>query len=284
MYESVTAQLSGSAEHPPRLMTAQTVALKGNAADAHAWFAQNAHASDTGYTRRGIRINPSTVNLIHQTMGHLSTVGQSVILAPNARSRFDAVKPATRRPDFTDPPNVDMHYLEDESALMEELSDYTKEIFGTGLTIDPLSGQLILRFGEPTIEAPKITHVSAEFREDLAKLPPTRNAGRRHRLDPWSLIPLIAGRNQISFVDEPEAYLHPPQAFKLGRTVAKITADRESQLIVATHDRNFVAGVLSWSSARRTVIRLERSGDTTQAYPVDPKELDRAWASPPPSQ
>jgi len=280
MHASLVASWGATVLPQPYLLTAQELLLGGTQADAHAWFAADAYASDTGYVRGGVNVTPQMISLAytHTPRTHLSNFGASLALVPNARSRFDAIRSVPRRPDISDPPNLDLHYFEEETELMRSLNAYTKEIFGTGVTLDWLSGNVILRYGETTVE-PDFEDLTP-YRQDMAKLPPVESQGDGVGSTLGLLVPLIAGRNQISFVDEPEAFLHPPQAFKLGRIVAEITAERRSQLIVATHDRNFVAGVLSLQGADRTVIRLDRSGDTTTAHRVDPAELAKAWTSP----
>ncbi len=281
MHSWITQPSSGShVSLQPPLLVEQTVELSGTQADTHAWFAENAHAGERGYERRGFRISVSQIHLAHtEKLGHYDTLGQAVTLAPNARSRFSATSPTERRKDFTSPPSHDLHYFENDMALQEELSEYSLQIFGTGVTLDPLSGSLMFRFGKPTLEAPPVTQISPAFRDDLGRLSPIDNQGDGVASTLGLLIPLIAGRNQISFVDEPEAYLHPPQAYRLGQAVAKITANQKGQLIVATHDRNFVAGVLSAQDSETTVVRLERTLDRTEAFKVDPEELQRIQVS-----
>lgn len=264
----------------PHLLTSQDVLLGGTQADAHAWFAADAYANDTGYVRGGVNVTPQEISLAYTytPRAHLGPFGSALALIPNARTRFEAIRAVPRRHDISVPPSLDLHYYEEEPELMRSLNAYTKEIFGIGVTLDWLSGNVILRYGETTV-IPDFADLKP-YREDMAKLPPVESQGDGVGSTLGLLVPLIAGRNQISFVDEPEAFLHPPQAFKLGRIVAEITAERQSQLIVATHDRNFVAGVLSLQSADRTVIRLDRSGDTSTAHRVDPVKLAKAWTSP----
>ncbi|MBL3690359.1 hypothetical protein D3226_10355 [Leucobacter chromiireducens subsp. chromiireducens] len=280
MHESITAY-SPPVNTTPDLLTRQDIHFGGTEADAHAWLAQGSHVGRHGYLVRGNEVNPGIVSLvISQGDGHLRELGLASTLAPNARSRFESVAPAPRRADFTDPPTHDLHYFEDDSNLREELSEHCKAIFGSGLTLDPLSGSLLFRYGQTSVEAPLISDISDEYRQDLAKLSPLDSQGDGVAATLGLLIPLLAGRTQIAFVDEPEAYLHPPQAFKLGRILASIAEKHSIQLVVATHDKNFVAGVLSAEVLEKTVVRLERSGTETTGYKVDPEQLEEVWTSP----
>jgi ABC-type uncharacterized transport system YnjBCD ATPase subunit len=66
---------------------------------------------------------------------------------------------------------------------------------------------------------------------------------------------LVAGEPRIILLDEPEAFLHPSLAYKLGKEVAK-TAQREKQfLFSATHSANFLMGCVQ-SGTPVNIIRL----------------------------
>lgn len=280
MHESITSY-SSNISSDPRLLSSQEVELRGSLADVHAWMAANSFPSRNGYLRHGVEVTPELLNhILKGRDGHFRELGQVTTLAASARSRFDAANPVQKRADFSSPPSSDLHYFEDSLELQAELSDYCEKIFGVGLTLDPLSGEVMFRFGTPTVAAPPVTNVTSVFREDLSKLAPINEQGDGVASTLGLLIPLLAGQNQIAFVDEPEAYLHPPQAFKLGQILASITARNSSQLVVATHDKNFVAGVLANKVVDSTIIRLERVGESTTGYRVEPEQIDGIWSSP----
>lgn len=49
---------------------------------------------------------------------------------------------------------------------------------------------------------------------------------------------------KIIIIDEPEAFLHPPQRRALGKILAEIAIENNKQVFVATHDVEFIKGVL----------------------------------------
>lgn len=282
MHSSLTASPLSSAPASPLILTDQQVVVGGSSADAHAWVAKHGHAGTHFVDMQGATFHHSLIDQVwaNRDRGHLDAFGEAMTLAPNARSRFEATRPADRRAEFTDPPTAHLHYIEDDTSLMNELNEYTEAIFGQGLTMDALSGRLLLRFGKTTVEAPPINHVTPEYRKALSRLKSLEEQGDGVASTLGLLIPLVAGRNPIAFIDEPEAYLHPPQAFKLGQVVAGIAKRRKSQFIIATHDKNFVAGALSHSDIDQTVIRLERSMDVVRGHRVNPVHLRDIWSSP----
>jgi hypothetical protein len=70
---------------------------------------------------------------------------------------------------------------------------------------------------------------------------------------------LVADNYSIQFLDEPEAFLHPPQARLLGQLIAK---ERRSsaQLFVATHSQEVLEGILSSNHPKIRLLRIERDG------------------------
>lgn len=281
MHGRLTAGWSESVVSNPPVLSQQNLALSGTLADVVAWLGESSRANDGSFHRNATSVHPSIINLAwnNRESGKLDRLGQAISLAPDARTRFNATVPAARRPDIAGPPSTALHYFEDNPELMAELDGYSRDIFGIGLTLDPLSGMLLIRFGTTGVEAPPVDSVTVEYREAISRLTPLDRQGDGVASTLGLLIPLLAGRNPVSFVDEPEAYLHPPQAYKLGQTVATIAQRYDCQIIVATHDREFVAGVLSSRNTEQTVVRMERSGETSRAYPVDPDSLRDIWSS-----
>lgn len=90
---------------------------------------------------------------------------------------------------------------------------------------------------------------------------------------------VMLGRNFISLVDEPEAFLHPPQARLLGRLLGAERADY-LQLFVATHSADFLRGALDSNDQNIRIIRLRREGEVNKVTELTPDDLRRSWADP----
>lgn len=282
MYERFTGGWAQEAASNPAVLTDQVAATTGSEADAIAWLGHNSALVKEDFQRNGEIVSVPVVSLVWGTSrakGRFDSLGRALSLAPNARTRFDMTLPVARRPDIADAPNHPLHYYEDDPELFAELDSYSHQIFGTGLTLDPLSGQLMLRFGKVDVEAPRVGTTTPAYRQALIELSTIDKQGDGIGSTLGLLIPLVAGRNPVAFVDEPEAFLHPPQAFKLGATVAEIAGRSGGQVVIATHDRNFVAGVLSKSTVETLVVRLDRSRGQTVAHSVEPESLRKVWSS-----
>lgn len=78
---------------------------------------------------------------------------------------------------------------------------------------------------------------------------------------------------EVFLIDEPEAFLHPPQAFQIGRSLAEGDFGQK-QFICATHSADFLRGVLSVRTDI-TVIRIARSTSGQNITALSPAELAR---------
>jgi hypothetical protein len=90
------------------------------------------------------------------------------------------------------------------------------------------------------------------------------------------VISLLLSDGRVVLLDEPDAFLHPAQARGLGKWIANQAQHQPGQVFVATHNANFLAGVLS-ADVPVDIYRLNRAGDTTRFHHV-PAEVTRQLA------
>jgi predicted ATPase len=70
---------------------------------------------------------------------------------------------------------------------------------------------------------------------------------------------LLVHPTSAILLDEPEAFLHPPQARRLAEIVAN-EVPGECQVIIATHNDAFVRALLDASAERVILARIVREG------------------------
>jgi ABC-type uncharacterized transport system ATPase subunit len=85
------------------------------------------------------------------------------------------------------------------------------------------------------------------------------------------LVALLAMKRSLLLIDEPEAFLHPPQAFKIGEFLAQ-QANNTRQIILATHSVDVLRGILS-EKQDIAILRIDRVGNTNYFRLLDPDRL-----------
>ncbi|MFK0009242.1 ATP-dependent nuclease [Paenarthrobacter sp. NPDC090520] len=181
---------------------------------------------------------------------------------------------------MNDPPTHPLHWIEQNAQLKFEFQAAAKDIFDCDLTLDPVSGSLFFRVGKPDSPAPPIDRVAeGSYLNELLRLPTLETQGDGMQSALSLLMPVITSTFPLVLVDEPEAFLHPPQARKLGAILARLAHSRKVQMIVATHDRHFLTGLLDAAEVSVSVVRLSRDGDASQSKHLDSAKLRQAWGT-----
>lgn len=284
-----------NAEHhtqPPwRLVKGVSLAVTGTAADVVAWCAAHSRFTSDG---EGAFRSLSGANLGTSWMRHqLPTVWQqaSVVgrlgstLAPflvhhaDTDSRLAQSKAAPVRNDAREPASHPVHVLADDRSRLQRASGIAQQVFGEALWLDDYSAQQRLRVGALITPAPRRDEVDAPYRDELLNLPELSEQGDGMRSFFGLLLPLLSASFPMVLVDEPEAFLHPPQAAALGRQLGQLSVDNELQVVIATHDRHLLTGLLE-SRTPLTIVRVDRFSGGTGARQIDPSELTELWNEP----
>jgi energy-coupling factor transporter ATP-binding protein EcfA2 len=186
---------------------------------------------------------------------------------------------ATKNPHVLDAPIHPLHYLMQHPPLLDELNAITTRILGKTLYLDDLNQSIQLRVGVPTTPYPARYEDPRKYQQEVEALPLLDGQGDGVRSLVRILLPLITGAYSVVIMDEPELFLHPPQAFALGQEVGRIAGSKKLQVILATHDKNLLAGLLG-ASAPVSVVRLVRDEETITAHQLRASELRDIWDDP----
>src|SRR6056297_1891636 len=166
----------------------------------------------------------------------------------------------------------------DDQDLMKNISDLFNKSFQQELFMDyRASPQLPIHVGTPPDIEKIPNQVSNEYVEEVRKNPRLDGQGDGMRSYAGILFEVVAIEHDITLLDEPEAFLHPPQMRRLGETLAEETVN---QVFVATHSSDILRGFLNVKSDNVRIIRLRRSGDRNYATMTDPERLNELWEQP----
>ena len=159
-------------------------------------------------------------------------------------------------------------------ASEERLSQAVERAFSSPVSLSRAGGgDLQLLLGRPTAEA-RVDN--PDYISEVRDLPTVEQQGDGMRSFIGLLLTLIATPHKVVLVDEPEAFLHPPQARELGRQLSTLG---DSQRFIATHNSDVLLGLLERGNAL-TIIRLRRENDRNVPSVLEQSQVERLWSDP----
>jgi len=85
---------------------------------------------------------------------------------------------------------------------------------------------------------------------------------------------LALSQQTMLLIDEPEAFLHPPQARLLGSLIARPDS-HSRQVYIATHSADVLKGVISSAKRQPLILRISRSGDVNNVRVLDSNAITK---------
>lgn len=206
-------------------------------------------------------------------------VGGYFTLFADTENRLEASKPTTGIDLYAEDPQHPLHHLYARRSVEERLNEISQEAFGQGVFLDTWGGGTSWSLRVGNIETPNNPRPTQEFLDSIQQAPLLREQGDGVRSMIGLLLNLFTGHQSVSLIDEPEAFLHPPQARYLARILSEDAADSGYAAFMSTHSADIVHGTLE-GRAPTTVIRLVREGDVNHASVLDNEAVRRLWGDP----
>ena len=158
----------------------------------------------------------------------------------------------------------------------EMLKEYISRIFGTEIFLSIYNlGRLEVRTGT---DFSAVSTVPQEASKQLLEFSLLDKQGDGIRSVFGILCAIISVKKPIILLDEPEAFLHPPQALQLGEIISNIIDDNQ-QIFISTHSSDFLRGLLS-STKNAVIIHLKRNADNTSINVLDTDTLNHIITDP----
>lgn len=212
--------------------------------------------------------------------GYFGTLEDFFVKILDTTQRLLLIHPPSNINFTAETPTHPIHVLKLDESLEQKFSKLFKKAFKEDLIVNHGAGSIIpLHVGKRPESTKENDRVSLSYISELNKLGQLQDQGDGMKSFTGVLLSLFAENYSINIVDEPEAFLHPPQARLLGEMMAK-NLDIGKQLFIATHSEHFLKGVLENSNDRLIVVRLNRDGDVAHTTVLDNSELKTLWKDP----
>ena len=169
-----------------------------------------------------------------------------------------------------------------ESSVRNAVSNVFQKVFEQNVyCYDKASTKIYLHIG------PKISfnqagmtaeQVSDKYYEWIESLPKLEEQGDGVRSLAGLLMNVMMPNYSMFLIDEPEAFLHPPQARTLGSILPNLMQDK--QTFISTHSIDLIKGLLTSARDRVKIIRITRTGDTNIIKHLEQADVDLIWDDP----
>lgn len=167
--------------------------------------------------------------------------------------------------DLQQAPQSSFQVLFRDDAKRHEVRRIVFEAFGSHFVIDPTSlGNLRIRLSlRPPKDDMEERGIHAEAVEFHSNAQLIDHASDGVKAFTGIITEVMAGDPRALLIDEPEAFLHPSLASKLGYEVSRAALSSDKRVFVSTHSPTFVMGCIQ-SGAPVNIIRLTyRAGVAT---------------------
>ena len=157
-------------------------------------------------------------------------------------------------------------------------------MFNEILQLDNYAGNKVpLRLGPPIevtkeMEGKRADLIGSELRKKYQECPSLENQGDGMRSMAGILLYLQVPHYTSFFIDEPESFLHPPQALSMGKILG--TNSKGKQLFIATHSEMLLKGLLEEATDRVKVVRITRENDQNFVHFIGKDKIETIWRDP----
>lgn len=204
-------------------------------------------------------------------IANLDTAARLTICIPPQNIRRDASK--------THP----IHYAAFDSKYRKWLSDNFKKAFHIELTPNTQYGATIpLCIGQPVRFREEFEDEQSRlerYADILSDYKQVQNQGDGIKSFTGILLYLMLDYYNTYLIDEPESFLHPPQARIMGRIIGQTLAAGQ-QAFISTHSEEIIKGLLEVCPERIKIVRITRNKDVNDFSILNNEAFSKVWDDP----
>ena len=181
---------------------------------------------------------------------------------------------------YSEPEKHPIYKIYKSEKLAQKISGYFRQAFHADLIVNRNEMERVpLHVGQAPDKNEYTIAEQDEYYRQVEKLPTLQEQGDGMRSFASILLNTFTSDYSITLIDEPEAFLHPPQARVLGKMLAQNNPDNR-QLIISTHSEDFLQGLLDADSENITVIRINRLDCINEMSVLRNDKIKGLWKNP----
>lgn len=176
-----------------------------------------------------------------------------------------------------------IHHAAFDGKYRKWLSDSFRKAFGQDLTPNTQYGAAIpLCIGKNfVLDGNYEDEITRQ--EEVAKILDTydqvQNQGDGIKSFTGILLYLMLDYYRIYLIDEPESFLHPPQARIMGQIIGQTLSDKQ-QAFISTHSEEIIKGLLEVCPERIKIVRITREENINKFSILNNIDFNKIWSDP----
>lgn len=202
----------------------------------------------------------------------------------NTETRLSICRPAPKI-NRNDPKVNPIQYVAFDPSIRKRLSNYFHEAFNKYIVPDVQYGNsfpLILLDSLIDLSARSFSDETerAEFyASELNKHPQIQDQGDGVKSFVGILLYLMLDFYRVYLIDEPEAFLHPPQAKVMGQMIGRLS-NNEKQIFISTHSEHLIQGLIEAAPERVKIVHISRENNINHISILNKDDIQKVWTDP----
>lgn len=231
---------------------------------------------------QGYRFSLAANELAHHFNNDQRVLAPFFCLRVPTETRIIDSNPAPNISLLDQAPQHPINVLQANDEIEVKISEYFKKAFGQHLIVYHAGGNQVPLFvgRRPTIDRTEHYGKTSYLTKLRSNSVPLSEQGDGMRSF-TSVLLSIHGLEypSIILIDEPEAFLHPPQARLIGEFIANERI-KSRQIFVATHSTDVVRGIIAGSTDKVRILRIVREGITNKIMELDKEKMQEISKDP----
>ena len=216
-------------------------------------------------------------------LNHLGACREAFICHLGTEDRLLVCKPPETI-ELNGVPQHPIHQIVKQPYYRETLTHYFKKAFGIPLVPNSQHGKTIpLCLGDipprTEVQGDDAQEMAEWYAKRLEEYPVLHEQGDGMRSFAGVLLHLSIDFYHTFLIDEPESFLHPPQATIMGQVIAELLRN-DQQAFISTHSQCVIKGLLDKAPDRVKIVRITRSGNQNSFSILNNKKIHELLKDP----